>query len=94
VGDDDGAAREILERFLDRPDRVDVEVVRGLVEQDEVGARLEEARQVHPVALAAGENADLLLLVGPGEPELGAVGARVHLAPPILRISSPPLIAS
>ena len=37
-------------------------------------------RQVHAVALAAGEHADLLLLVGTGKVERGAVGARVDLA--------------
>jgi hypothetical protein len=35
--------------------RVDVEVVRRLVEQEQVAAAAEELGQVHAVALAAGE---------------------------------------
>ncbi len=35
---------------------------------------------MHPVPLAAGERADLLLLVGPGEVEAGHVGTRVDRA--------------
>jgi hypothetical protein len=49
---------------------------------------------VHAVAFAAGEHADLLLLVGPGEAELRAVRAGVHLAAGQRMISSPSLMAS
>ena len=42
--------------------------------------RAQQLGQVHAVALAAGELADLLLLVGALEVEAGHVGARVHLA--------------
>ena len=41
--------------------------------------RVEHLGQVDAVALAAGERADLLLLVGAQEVEAGDVGARVHL---------------
>src|SRR5690606_23831555 len=37
VRDDDGAAREIEQRLLERAQRLDVEVVRRLVEQQQVG---------------------------------------------------------
>ena len=40
---------------LERPQRVDVEVVGRLVEQQHVAARLEHLGQVHAVALAARE---------------------------------------
>ena len=63
VADDDGAAGERLEARLERPERVDVEVVGRLVEQQDVAARLEQLGQVDPVALAAGQLADRLLLV-------------------------------
>ena len=53
------------ERLFERAQRVDVEVVGGLVEQQHVAAALQQLRQVQPVALAAGEVLDLLLLVGP-----------------------------
>src|SRR5207245_6567665 len=45
VADDDGAAREIDERVLERAQRVDVEVVGGLVEEEEVPAAAQELRQ-------------------------------------------------
>jgi hypothetical protein len=68
VRDDDRAAGEVLERLLDRADRVDVQVVRRLVEQDQVGARLEEPRQVHPVALAAREDPTFFCWSAPVNP--------------------------
>src|SRR6185312_3300958 len=80
VADDDGAAGKILERLFQRAQRVDVEIVSGLVEQEQVGARLEHLGQVHAIALAARERTDLLLLVRSLEVEIGAIGARIHLA--------------
>src|SRR6516225_3613082 len=80
VADDDGAAGKILERLLERAQRVDVEIVRGLVEQQHIGARLEHLGEMHSVPLAARERGDFLLLVGALEVEGGAVGARIHLA--------------
>ena len=58
---------------------LDVEVVGRLVEQQQVAAHLQGQRQVEPVALAAGEDAGLLLLVGALEAERRDVGAGVHL---------------
>src|SRR5262249_22398853 len=80
VADNDGAAGEILKRLLERAQRVDVEIVGGLVEQQHVGARLEHLGEMHAVALAARQGADLLLLVGAAEVEGRAIGARIHLA--------------
>ncbi len=80
VADHHGAAREGLEAGLEGPQRVDVEVVGRLVEQEDVAARLEELGQVDPVALAARELADLLLLVGALEVEARDVGPGVQLA--------------
>ena len=80
MADDHGAAGEVEQRVLERPQRVDVEVVGRLVEQDHVGAGLEQLGQVHPVALAARELADLLLLVGALEVEGADIGARRHRA--------------
>ena len=58
-----------LEAALERPERVDVEVVGGLVEQEHVAAGAQQLGQVDAVALASGELADLLLLVGAVEVE-------------------------
>ena len=67
--DHDGAAGEVEQRLLERAQRVDVEVVRRLVEQQHVAARPEELREVDAVALAAREVGDRLLLVAAAEVE-------------------------
>ena len=80
VADDHRAAGEGEERVLEGAQRVDVEVVGRLVEQQHVAAAAQHLGQVDPVALAARELADLLLLVAALEAEAGDVGAAVHLA--------------
>ena len=84
VADDHGAAGEGLQAGLERPERVDVEVVGRLVEQQHVAARLEQLGQVDAVPLAAGQLADRLLLVGAPEVEARHVGAGRDLALPDL----------
>src|SRR3954449_7858740 len=69
VADHDGATRELEQRALQAGQRLDVEVVGGLVEQQQVAALLESQREVQPVALAAGQHAGRLLLVRALEPE-------------------------
>ena len=64
VADDDHAAGEVEDRFFQGPQRVDVQVVRRFVEQQHVAAAAQQLGQVDAVAFAAGEVADLLLLVG------------------------------
>ena len=58
VADDDDAARERLEAGLQRAQRVDVEVVGRLVEEQDVAAGLEQLREVDAVPLAARQRAD------------------------------------
>src|SRR5512139_597503 len=79
VRDDDGATREAQQGFLERTQRLDVEVVGGLVQQDDVAAFLEHLREVHAVALTAGEIADRLLLLRAAEVEAADVSARGRL---------------
>ena len=79
MGDHHGAAREIEQRVLERAQRVDVEIVRRLVEQQHVAAALQDLRQVDAVPLAAGELTDGLLLVAASEVEPRRVLARVDL---------------
>src|SRR5699024_10860082 len=69
VRDDHGAAREVLQRVLEAAQRLRVQVVRRLVQEDQVAADLEGERQVETVALTTGQDAGLLLLVGPLEAE-------------------------
>ena len=80
MADDDDAARERLEARLERPQRVDVEVVGGLVEEQDVAARLEQLGEVDAVALAARQRPDELLLVRATEVEAGHVGPGRDLA--------------
>ena len=63
VANDHRAARELEQCRLERGQRLDVEVVRGLVEEQQVAALLERKRQVQTVALATGKYASALLLV-------------------------------
>src|SRR5690349_22028139 len=75
VADDDGAARIVEQCLLERAQRVDVEIVGRLVEQQEVGALLQHFGQMHAVALAARDLPDLFLLVRAAEVEQRAIGA-------------------
>src|SRR6266498_519234 len=79
VADHDRASREAEEGLLERAQGVHVEVVRGLVEEEQVPAALEEGGEVQAVALAPREVLHLLLLVGAPEAEGGGVSPRVHL---------------
>ncbi len=76
VADDHGAARVIEQGLLERAERVDVEVVGWLVEQQQVRAALQQLGEVHAIALAARQGADLPLLLRPLEVEPGDVGTR------------------
>src|SRR5436305_7827970 len=84
VGDHHRAAGEVEERLLERAQRVDVEVVGRLVEQEHVAPAAQELGEVDSVALAAREVADALLLVAAPEVEPRDVLAGIHLALPQL----------
>ena len=58
VRDHHGAAGEVEQRLLEGAQRVDVEVVGRLVEEQDVAARAQHLRQMDAVALAAREVAD------------------------------------
>jgi len=53
VGDGDHRARVFIEEVLQPLDRLGVEVVRGLVEEEQVGVLEEQPGQRHPTLLAA-----------------------------------------
>src|SRR5215469_5174488 len=80
VADDHGAAGKVLQRLLERAQRVDVEIVGRLVEQEDIGAGFEHFGEMHAVALAAGKLADFFLLIGALEIESRAIGARINFA--------------
>src|SRR5664280_678296 len=69
VRDDHGATGELQQRVLERSERLDIQVVGRLVEQQQVPADLEGQREVEAVALAAREHPGRLLLIRALEPE-------------------------
>ena len=79
VADHHRTTRERLERLLERAQRLDVEVVGRLVEQQDIAALLQHLGHVDAVALAARQLTDLLLLVGAAEVEGADIGTRPHL---------------
>ena len=58
VGDDDDRARIVAERLFEPLDRLGVEMVGGLVQQQQVGLFQQGHAQGHPPPLAAGKLAD------------------------------------
>jgi len=79
MADDHRAACERLQRLLERTQRLDVEIVGRLVEQEDVATLLEHLGHVHAVALTARQLADLLLLVLALEVERADIGPRAQL---------------
>ena len=53
VADDERRTAELVKRFLEGAERVDVEIVGGLVEKQEVRAFFQHPREMDAVALAA-----------------------------------------
>src|SRR5437867_3974114 len=80
MADDGDASREVQERLLERAQRVHVQVICRLVEQEDVAARTEELGEVDAIPLAAGEIADPFLLVSAPEVERRGVRPSVTRA--------------
>ena len=53
VADDHYAAGKIQDRFFQRPQRVDIQVVSGLIQQQQVGAAPQQLGQMHAVPFSA-----------------------------------------
>ena len=79
--DDDGATGEILQCIFECTERFGVEIVGRLIEQQHITTGFQKLGQMHPVALTAGQRADLLLLVAALEVEGRAIGTGIHLVP-------------
>ena len=80
MGDEEHRAGERLERRLERLAALEVEMVRRLVEDEEVGARGDDHRERESPPLAAREHGDLLLLLG--------VAREEELAQEVLRLGT------
>lgn len=63
VGNHHGATGELLQRVFQRGQGFHIEVVGGLVQQDQVAALLQRQRQVQAVALTAGQHLGGFLLI-------------------------------
>src|SRR5688572_7471627 len=63
VADDDGAPGVVQQRFFERAQRIDVQVVGRLVEQQKVRSTLQQLGQVYAVPFATRERPDLPLLL-------------------------------
>ena len=77
VRDHHHGACEAGDALLQRSQRVDVEIVGRLVEEQQIGPAAQQLRQMDAVALPAGERAHLLLLIGPLEIELGDIASGI-----------------
>ena len=75
MGHDEQRRRRLREERLDRLARSDVEVVRGLVEEHQVGREDPEQGELQAGAFAAGQGPDLLEHVVAPEQEAGEVAA-------------------
>ncbi len=76
VGYDHRAARERHQRLLQRPQGFDVEVIGGLVEQQDVAPGFQHLRKVHAIAFASRQIADELLLLRALEVEAADIASR------------------
>ncbi len=100
MGDGDDRALVLGEVVLEPRDRLGVEVVGGLVEQQQVGRAQQQAAERHAAALAAGELCDLgvgrrqaqrvhrVLQLGVEVPGVGGFDLRLHPRRTPRRVSS------
>ena len=85
VGDEQQRAAELVQRLLERLAALEVEVVGRLVEDQDVGAGLDEDRQRQPPALASGEHLERLLGVLAGEQEPARAAPRALFGVSLVR---------
>ena len=75
VRDDGETASMSVQEALEQLERREIEVVRGLVQQEDVRLRREDRLELSPCGLAAGEARSLALLREIGDAELGGLSA-------------------
>ena len=89
--DEDHRGVERLELALEPLEALDVEVVRRLVEQEQVGIARERARERRAGQLAARERVERTVEVGVDEPEAAHGGRRAVAPRPAARVLEPRL---
>src|SRR5690606_34083758 len=79
VGDDNSTTCKVFQCLLQRAQRINVEVVRWFVQQQQVAALLQGDGQVHTVSHTARQLADLALLIRSTEIELSDICPGIDL---------------
>ena len=89
VGDHHGTAGKFQQRIFEALQRLDIQVVGRLVEEQQIAALLQGQSQVQPVALTARQHPGRLLLIGTLETEGRHIGAAGHLEAAHLDVVEP-----
>ncbi len=71
MGDEDDAAGEVLEEFLEPRNRIDIQMIGRLIEQQQIGCAHERLREQHTPLHAAGQRCEIHIF--------GKVQSRQHL---------------
>ena len=79
VRNNDRTAGKIFQRFFQRPKRIDIQIVRRFIEQKDVRSLFKDFGKMNAIALAAGEKADRLLLIGAGKVKSPHISAGIDL---------------
>ena len=79
VAGDHRTSGKLEDRFLKRPQRVHIQVVGRLVQQQQVGFVLQQLGEMDAVSLTSRAAANLLLLLAALKPERGDIRTRRHL---------------
>lgn len=79
--DDHSTSGKVLQTFFEGTERIHVDVIGGLVQQQHITFLLQAERQMQAVAFTTGKHPTELFLVGTGEVETGQIGACINVAP-------------
>ena len=81
VADHNSAACKILQALLKRTQRIHIDIIGRLIEQQHIALLLERHSQLQTVSLTARQHAAFLLLIRTGKIETSQIGARIHVTP-------------
>ena len=80
MADHHNATGKIFKGLLEGSQRIDIQVIGGFIQQQDIGCLLQHQGQMYPVALAAGQQAHFFLLIRTGKIESRHIGPGVDLA--------------
>ena len=64
MADNHRTPAKVFQRLFQRTERIDIEIVGGFIKEQDVPAFFQHFGEMNAVALTAGQQADLLLLIG------------------------------